>query len=64
MQNAGDNGATARRRARELVEQIQEEHGHVGEETLRQIADPTLRARLSHALNIKDGMIGSSVITY
>jgi len=54
----------ARRKARELVEEIENEHGHVGEETLRQIDDPTIRAKLTNALKAKDGMIGSTVITY
>ena len=58
----GENAA--RRKARELVEEIENEHGHVGEETLRQIDDPTIRAKLTNALKAKDGMIGSTVITY
>jgi hypothetical protein len=56
--------AAARSRARELVKKIANEHGHVSEETLRQIEDPTIRAELANALDAKDGLIGSTVITY
>jgi hypothetical protein len=54
----------ARLRARELVNEIANEHGHVGEDVLRQINDPEVRDRILKALNTKDGMIGSTVITY
>lgn len=58
------DGEHAARRARELVEEIENEHGHVSEEILGQIDDPNIRAKLTNALKAKDGMIGSTVITY
>ncbi|KAJ0422940.1 hypothetical protein BJY00DRAFT_299903 [Aspergillus carlsbadensis] len=48
--------------ARELVEQIARDHGHLDEETLSRM-DPDTRRRVKYALFQKDEMIGSSVIT-
>ena len=50
--------------ARRLVEEIENEHGHISEDTLRQIDNPAIREKLANALKAKDGMIGSTVITY
>ncbi|KAK1512450.1 uncharacterized protein CCOS01_14690 [Colletotrichum costaricense] len=48
--------------AREAVESIATQHGHVAEDRLRQI-HPDLRREIEQALFSKDLMIGSSVIT-
>lgn len=48
--------------ARALVEQIAQEHGFLGEETLS-LMDPDVRRKVEEALLKKDLMIGSSVIT-
>ncbi|KAK1546777.1 hypothetical protein CPAR01_00744 [Colletotrichum paranaense] len=48
--------------AREAVESIATQHGHVAEDKLRQI-HPDLRREIEQALFSKDLMIGSSVIT-
>jgi hypothetical protein len=50
--------------ARALIEQIAKDHGHLGEEILKQMP-PELRREVEHALLQKDGIImGSSVIKY
>ncbi|KAL4968127.1 uncharacterized protein BDV14DRAFT_206779 [Aspergillus stella-maris] len=48
--------------ARELVEQIADQHGHLGEDVLSQMT-PEVRKQVEKALLMKDGMIGSSVVT-
>ncbi|KAL4796623.1 hypothetical protein BDV19DRAFT_398235 [Aspergillus venezuelensis] len=48
--------------ARELVEQIADQHGHLGEDVLSQMT-PKVRKQVEKALLMKDGMIGSSVVT-
>lgn len=49
--------------ARELVEQITREHGHLSDEFLSRL-EPSDRREIEYAMLRKDGMIGSSVITY
>lgn len=48
--------------AREAVENIATQHGHVGQDKLQQI-QPELRLEIEKALFSKDLIIGSSVIT-
>lgn len=50
-------------RARGLVESIANDHGYLGEDVLSQMPDDT-RRKVEKALAKKDGMIGSSVMTY
>jgi hypothetical protein len=50
--------------ARALIEQIAKDHGHLGEEILKQMS-PEIRREVEHALLQKDRIImGSSVIEY
>lgn len=51
---------------RELVREIAQERGHLGEDKLSKIGeiDPELRRTVEEALLRKDEMIGSGVLTY
>ncbi|KAI9372834.1 hypothetical protein BJX61DRAFT_542344 [Aspergillus egyptiacus] len=52
----------ARINARNLVQRIAKEHGHLGEATLRRM-DPETRREVEEAMLKKDELIGSTVIT-
>lgn len=49
--------------ARELVQEITRTHGHLSEEFLSEL-EPHQRREIEYAMLQKDGMIGSSTITY
>lgn len=49
--------------ARDLVERIAFDHGHLSEEHFSKIQDPTTRRLFKEALGKKDQLIGSSVVT-
>ncbi|GKT91496.1 INO80 chromatin remodeling complex protein [Colletotrichum tofieldiae] len=53
-----------RQRAKELVQEIAEEHGYVGEETLQHITNPEARRKIETALHKKDVLGGLSIITH
>lgn len=48
--------------ARDLVESIAVEHGHLTDEVYSKM-DPATRRRVKEALGKKDSLIGSSIIT-
>ena len=53
---------SSRAEARELVQSIASDHGHIPEEVLDQIMSP-IRQHVEHAMFVKDRLIATSVVT-
>ena len=58
----GTTRPSSRAEARQLVQSIAQQHGHIRQEVLDRMSDAD-RREVEHAMQMKDGLIASSVVT-